>query len=205
MRGFENPVKKPNAKFLAFKNKINADLKNVTYNLDFNRSESLFYVNGQMEVDSNRRLKLAVNLGGGRGILYSNIKTKKKLHQANGFGELFLISGKVSYNWIITSRKKKIGKYTCYKAILKNIVKGKEIKTEAWFSPEIPFSHGPTGYSGLPGLILEIKLPSGFVFKLKNLSLKKGKKVEIKRPTKGIKITEKKFNNFKLVPKKKKS
>ncbi|WP_332911473.1 GLPGLI family protein [Algoriphagus boritolerans] len=31
------------------------------------------------------------------------------------------------------------------------------IRVTAWFTPEIPVSHGPESYFGLPGLILEVQ------------------------------------------------
>jgi GLPGLI family protein len=31
------------------------------------------------------------------------------------------------------------------------------ISVTAWFTPEIPVSHGPSNYFGLPGLILELQ------------------------------------------------
>jgi GLPGLI family protein len=78
-----------------------------------------------MESDNKREMTLAKNLGGGRGLLYTNIATKLKLHQADGFGENFLIKGEVEYNWNLTQETKIINGYTCNKAYLKN-EKGEE-------------------------------------------------------------------------------
>ena len=50
----------------------------------------------------------------------------------------------------------------CYKAIGKYVVvHGDTIfnhALHAWFCPDLPYSIGPMGYGGLPGLILEIRI-----------------------------------------------
>lgn len=195
MLDIKNNRKKVSSKnsFFKFREKINKNLKKVTYSLIFNETESLFFSSKIMEKDIDRSLKLAINFGGGRGILYTNIKTKLKLHQADGYGERFLINGEIKYNWIITQETKKIDKYLCYKAILKDNTskKGKDII--AWFSPEIPFSFGPNGYCALPGLILELELSNGFLFKAVKINLKKNNLKKIIKPKKGVKISEEEF------------
>jgi GLPGLI family protein len=146
-----------------------------------------------MENDINRGVNLAINFGGGRGILYTNLKNKIKLHQADGYGEKFLIKGKIEFKWEITQETKKIGNYNCYKAILKEKLSKKSKNTIAWFSAEIPYSFGPNGYCGLPGLILELELNNGFLFKVTDIHLKKEASKKIVKPSKGIKISEEEF------------
>lgn len=64
-------------------------------------------------------------------------------------------------NWVLENEKKIIDGYECYKATSEYIVKN--IKGEfrhpviAWYCPQLPFSFGPKGYYGLPGLILELQ------------------------------------------------
>jgi GLPGLI family protein len=71
----------------------------------------------------------------------------------------------------------------------------KEITITAWYTPEIPISHGPEGYWGLPGLILEVSdgrtttLCSKVVLNVKD-------KVDIKAPTKGKKVTQTEFDDI---------
>jgi GLPGLI family protein len=185
-----NKISKPDSKvrFLAFLKKINTNLQRIDYTLEFNAFESIFFSSKIMESDNKRDMKLATNLGGGRGLLYINIETKLKLHQADGFGENFLIKGEIEYDWIITQETKIIKGYTCYKANLKN-----DKGTVAYFTKEIPFSFGPNGYCGLPGLILELNLKNGFSFKVKEIFINKKGSKEISKPTKGVKISEEDF------------
>ncbi|WP_179349971.1 GLPGLI family protein [Winogradskyella pacifica] len=56
--------------------------------------------------------------------------------------------------WTITEESKVIDGYTCYAA---TIDKRNDKKVKAWFTPEIPVKHGPRGFNGLPGLIMEIE------------------------------------------------
>jgi GLPGLI family protein len=185
-------ISKPDSKvrFLAFLKKINTNLQKIDYTLEFNAFESIFFSSKIMESDNKRDMKLATNLGGGRGLLYTNIATKLKLHQADGFGEIFLIKGKVEYDWHLTQETKIINGYTCNKAYLKN-EKGEKII--AYFTKEIPFSFGPNGFCGLPGLILELNLTNGFAFTVKEIFINRKISREILKPTSGVEISEKEF------------
>jgi GLPGLI family protein len=69
------------------------------------------------------------------------------------------------------------------------------IEVTAWYTLSIPVSQGPTEYWGLPGLILE--LSAGNVTMLCNkIVLNPEEKIEIKRPTKGQKVTKKEYNEI---------
>ena len=76
---------------------------------------------------------------------------------------------------IISTETKKIDNYTCYKATTEYVVtnpKGTfKHPVVAWFCPEIPISHGPNGYGGLPGLILEIQIRKTLLGAIKKSNL----------------------------------
>ena len=91
------------------------------------------------------------------------------------FGKPFLVKDELEpREWELTQETKKIGNYTAYKAIYTDYREGMSmsfnseegenemetvidtIKIEAWYTPEIPVSQGPTTYWGLPGLIMEV-------------------------------------------------
>lgn len=68
------------------------------------------------------------------------------------------------------------------------------VEVEAWYTPEIPVSHGPDNYWGLPGLILE--LADGKVIYLRiRVVLKPEDEVDIKKPNRGKKINREKYQS----------
>ena len=60
---------------------------------------------------------------------------------------------------------------------------------EAWYSPQVPVSHGPSEYWGLPGLILEVSAGDTVMLCTK-IVLNPAEKVEIEAPDKGKEITK---------------
>lgn len=54
----------------------------------------------------------------------------------------------------------------------------------AWYTPQIPVSHGPSEYWGLPGLILEVNV-DGTTILCSKLIINPNEQVEIKAPDKG--------------------
>ncbi len=67
----------------------------------------------------------------------------------------------------------------------------------AWYAPEIPVSHGPESYYGLPGLILEIN-DGKTVILCSKVVLNPKEKVTIKAPTKGKVVSEEEYNKIVL-------
>jgi GLPGLI family protein len=86
----------------------------------------------------------------------------------------YLVSRKLNKDWKLVNETKLIDKYTCYKATTIEVVQNPKGNFEkdiiAWYCPELPFSFGPLGYGGLPGLILELQTEDG-VFGAKELKL----------------------------------
>lgn len=61
--------------------------------------------------------------------------------------------------WKILNEIKEIEGYLCMKAETSDTIKQQTI--HAWFTDAIPFYGGPEGYSGLPGMILELDVNDG--------------------------------------------
>ncbi len=71
-------------------------------------------------------------------------------------------------------------------------VKEPEVKmtaVEAWYTPQIPVSHGPAEYWGLPGLILEVSAGNTTMLCSK-IVINSGEQVKIEAPDKGKEITK---------------
>ncbi len=178
------------------------------YDLIFNNSESNWKevekldkegaYGGGVEV-------IMIGSGGGNGLLYKNTKDKTSVKSTDSFGKLFLVSGELEpYDWEMTQETKQIGRYTCYKAVARRNItqiiisevngeneEKEEIKTQvisAWYTPEIPVTHGPDAYWGLPGLIMEVS-NGGRVLVCSKVVLNPKEAVAIEIPSKGKKVS----------------
>jgi len=156
----------------------------VNYQLVFNTEVSKYQKIKTMDNDVNSLMNLTKIAAGADNVFYFNSRTNENLYNNKGYNEQFLISQK-RLNWELTKENRKIGKYNCYKAIALN--EGERSNIVAWYTMDIPLSFGPKYYNGLPGLILEINTKQ-VSFKAINIKLSE-KKINIEKPTKGIKIT----------------
>ena len=79
---------------------------------------------------------------------------------------------------------------------LDEVVVTAEIETiTAWYSPQIPVSHGPAEYGGLPGLILELTNDRTVMLCTK-VVMNPEKRIVISEPTKGEFVTKVEFENI---------
>lgn len=67
-----------------------------------------------------------------------------------------------------------------------------EVAITAWYTPDIPVNTGPSNYWGLPGLILEVS-DGKTTLLCSKVVLNPKEKTAIKKPTKGSKITQAKY------------
>ncbi|TYP99500.1 GLPGLI family protein [Tenacibaculum adriaticum] len=185
-----------------------------TFTLNFSKSASTYKQNKELEpeVKSGGVEVVMFGSGGGTDVLYKNIVDKSYTNKTEISGKRFLIKDKLpEHEWEMTSETKKIGDYTCYKATRSREEKRtsftmtdgeKEEKKEevtvaitAWYTPQIPVSNGPGMHWGLPGLILEVQEGKQTIV-CSELVLNSKDKIEIEEPTKGKKITQKKFDEI---------
>ena len=96
----------------------------------------------------------------GNSVLYSDVIAGKALYYKE----------RISFKWnYIADSTKIIQGYNCKMAVTK--YGGRNWK--AWYTTDIPIQNGPSKFSGLPGLILEISdSKSHYIFKVLNISFK---------------------------------
>ena len=82
---------------------------------------------------------------------------------------------------------------TATKEVTEEIEIPKTIEVTAWYTPQIPVSHGPADYWGLPGLILEVSADRTVILCTK-IVLNPSEKEDIKVPSKGKEISQKEYN-----------
>lgn len=173
----------------------------LSFILDFNGNESLFKLKEKIIAENLGFTLATVNYA---TPIYTNDVTSEKLYTSED--NEYLISDLMVTDWKLTSETKSIDKYLCYKATtiykVSNPIGTFEYPVIAWYCPQIPAHFGPIGYGKLPGLILELHRRN-FVYGLKSISLN-SEKIEIKKPSKGKKITYEELNS-KLIEDLKKS
>jgi len=207
----------------AQKKEIAGRLKNrleKTYVLDFNKEESLFNEEDQVDAISGATDSWGSNFA--RGEQYKNVKENLLVQTQEFYGKKFLVKDKLqAIDWKMGSESKLIGKYMCFKATALiptadltwydfswgdirqapaqenadgNADAPKEVEinmtqVEAWYTLQIPVSHGPAEYWGLPGLILEVSAGDTTMLCSK-VVLNPQEVIEIVAPNKGKEITK---------------
>jgi GLPGLI family protein len=118
-------------------------------------------------------------------VIYQSFTKNLHLQSLNYAGRLFLIEEEwVKYNWELTGEVATIADLPCRKAVHK-YADGRVV--EAWFTDQIPFSAGPKGFHGLPGLILKISEP-GLTIEAQKITFVTNP--VIKEPTEGERIKQ---------------
>lgn len=188
-----------------------------TFVLNFNKTESIYQQEQKLKETGSRGSTFASDL---EGELYKNSQTKKYLKAEEFANKNYIISDVLkSYNWDLTQESKKIGNYTCYKAIsitkvtnkelqeyevekakqsknktsFFNLEKPKDKMTTVWYNPEIPVSHGPNQYWGLPGLIMEVN-ENNLIILCSKVVLNPKDKKSIKVPKNGKVISQNSYD-----------
>lgn len=183
-----------------------------TYTLNFTKSASTYKQNEELEPAVQSGNVQVMMFGGtsGSDVLYKDVNKKNYVQKTEISGKRFLIKDELEeFGWEMTAETKKIGNYTCYKAVRKRdeerrsftmtdgeqeeTTKTVTIETIAWYTPEIPVSTGPDMYWGLPGLILEVHEGKRTII-CSEIVLNPKEKIEIKVPKKGKKVSQEEFD-----------
>jgi GLPGLI family protein len=183
--------------FSKLEESMNNAYKDLSFILEFNRTESVFKVQKFLETPKHRFLKFAVG-SEGKGVYYNS--KEERIRKMNSFGEDFLIYYDTPpINWKLENKTKKIGNYICYKATTIETYKTakgtKQYIINAWYTPEINAQYGPIGFSGLPGLILELDRDK-FRYYVDNITINTKKEIKIIKPKSGKKITKEEYNDL---------
>lgn len=187
------------------RNMFNNSIKissNFEFNLliDKNSNNSIFYnldnknlSNEDRDIIFNRtNLIFAGYLG--RIFFFENKYFKESLM----LNKNYLIEEETKKEWILTKETKIIDTYLCFKAtslkIVKNVDKIFKHPVVAWYCPNIPLSHGPNGYGGLSGLILELQVRN-VVYGIKKLDFNSNEILKIEDFKNKKILTQAEFND----------
>ena len=135
---------KPVNAFLIFKDSI------AIYKVESNTEIPTWdNTDGKIEV-TKAGVNLTWIMAGGDNMHYTDWHREYNIYSTNVLHTKYRIEGKTK-EWLISEETKILNGYTCYRAELKS-----NKKITAWFTPEITVKHGPKGFNGLPGLVLEL-------------------------------------------------
>lgn len=164
-------------------------IPHLQFDLIFNQIEALFQHRKNIEIDNGPDLEMGLVFVGGKGIFYTNLPEDLNIHQRD-YLKLVRIHSKVSgMKWEIKNEFKTIAGYECQKAqtniYLNTSYPEKEVTV--WFAKDLPFSFGPMGMVGLPGMILGYERDKYFIYATDIELSKRNKKIT--SPKKGEKVT----------------
>lgn len=204
----------------AQKKQIAANLKNrleKTYVLTFNKEESMFVEEDKLDAISGATDSWGKNFT--PGDQYKNVKSNTQIQTQEFYGKYFLVKDQLQpIEWKMGTESKQIGNYMCFKATASvpteeltwyNFSWGQlrsnsteegdaEVdmtEVEAWYSPQIPVSHGPLEYWGLPGLILEVSTGNTTILCSK-IVMNPDNKSKIEAPGRGKEVTKKEYREI---------
>ncbi|CAM1369761.1 conserved exported hypothetical protein [Tenacibaculum sediminilitoris] len=168
------------------------------YLLLFNQFESIFKQDEKLKNENYKGKIDLVSIFVGKGSYYYNLKTKELLNQKEVMGENFVVECDSDYNWVFIQETRKIGNFLCHKAVTTKTIKTKkgdykEKPIVAWYTYDVPISFGIKDFQGLPGATV---LLNGYTitYSLIEVKLNSLDKVDIKKPNRGKKITEKELD-----------
>lgn len=195
-----------------------------TFVLTFDKTASIYKEEVKLEqgaAASGPGMRFAMMGGGASGKYYKNTQTKTSAKENEFSGKNFLIKDVLkTYEWKMEQETKMIGENLCFKATTiiempansnsftfgrQNNNKEEDKKEEvekielvpvtAWYSMDIPVSHGPGDYWGLPGLILEINAGNTQIMCTK-IVMNPKEKADITEPDKGKVVTQKEYDEM---------
>ncbi len=179
---------------------ITNQFEKLSFRLEFNANESIFELNTILKSDNSAEkafVSQAISIVEGE-TTYLNLAESKRLIIKKLFSDVFLVSDNLEIDWTIVNNSKEINGYECFKAevMLKaDKMHTKDRQVTAWFTNKIPVSHGPRGFAGLPGLILELQVDD-IVFVANKITFKNKDEVKINAPKKGIKLTLQEYQDL---------
>lgn len=166
-------------KVLTIKYDYHDSLLNDTFEsfLKIDKDSSVYYVKQNLDYSEESSISNgSIMLGGVDDKYIFKNTTSKRLESFESYDgkDYFMVKERLpELKWILSNTFKSIENYKCQKAITH--FRGRDYI--AWFTLEIPTSHGPWKFNGLPGLIMQISDKGNyFVWSVKeiktNLSVK---------------------------------
>ena len=183
---------------------INARTEEVASEIDFtllfNDATSFFYLEKKLYSDNGAVDNAMVELS-----YFGRIKQQQENYITEELEEAFgkFLVSRSYRKWEYHDETKTIGEYLCFKATTFYTLttpQGKIFKHSftAWYTPELPYKFGPSGYGNLPGLIIELQ-GKEFTYGVKKIEFynnKKTKENKLPKLKRKKRITEEEFERL---------
>ena len=97
--------------------------------------------------------------------------------------------------WVLENESKLINGFEAFKATkIYTTIDNVKKAIIAWYAPEIPYSFGPNGYAGLPGLIVQVQFDDR-MFVLDRIEFNQNVAIP-EEPTKGVIVTSQEYKKM---------
>lgn len=169
----------------------------IYFNLRFKSNISYFKSEEEVVPDGLNIYEIVAST---MGEFYVDVEggTSISLHELDGV--YFRIEDDLfNVKWELTDEKRNINGYDCNKAITsyteirKNGIE-QTYPVIAWYKDGLLEGHGPKGYGGLPGIIIELEFNPLSSLKLERIDF--NEEFSIDKPTKGKKVTKEEYNAY---------
>lgn len=173
---------------------VNDVINSMKFELAFNDSIASYKEISELNISKNSHsAKMATVFSGYQGPYYFNLVLRTAYRKRGKY----LISKPLNsfYNWTLLNDTININGLKCYKATTVIHLQGRrgaiEREITAWYTPEININLGPDGFTGLPGLIIQLE-QQNIVTRLSQINFTDNKAI-INIPSDGRKMTEEEF------------
>ncbi|RCW93802.1 GLPGLI family protein [Winogradskyella arenosi] len=199
-KDFEGIAKEKSKEIIEGFNRSLKLLNSMKAHLIASKSESYFWFENTMPSDINimdyDMAKIMIGYGDS---YYSNQLSGNYTHFFSAYGIKFKIKTPVdSLIWKLSKETKIIGDLKCFKATtsykVKNNLREHTVEVIAWYDPSLQYNFGPKGFSGLPGLIIELK-DDKITYSVDTIKFKESKMKTIKKPN-GKLITKEELEEY---------
>lgn len=181
------------------RDKITQYQESFEFELFFDKTKSIYRLVDNINFD-DQSIEYQITRGLSNELYYKDLLKKEKIKQTTALDELFnIVKSFEQYKWVVSSETKVIDGYTCYKATCHyeeyddNRKMSLSFNPVVWFAPSLPYSFGPMGLDGLPGLVLEGTFNGRVYFYATSIDLNDKTLTKIERPVHGKYVTEEEF------------
>jgi GLPGLI family protein len=184
------------------RDKITQYQESFEFELFFDKTKSIYRLVDIINFD-DQSIEYQITRGLSNELYYKDLLKKEKIKQTTSLDELFnIVKSFEQYKWVVNSETKVIDGYTCYKATCHyeeyddNRKMSLSFNPVVWFAPSLPYSFGPMGLDGLPGLVLEGTFNGRVYFYATSIDLNDKTLTKIERPVHGKYVTEEEFRKI---------